>query len=360
MGRVHRILRWIVFTVAGIIGLATVLVLAGPSLRHWQVERAIARFEKHPSQARADSLVALLQMHAATGEQGKRALALLLRPKITTRKAYAVGRPITIATELPFELNFRRFLWNEEAISVNGQQVIQHHGARTLNHGTTNLNLPISHTQPGVYAVELRIQCSLAIERTGMMTTVLGHLHDGLPGLIPDPAAWRPARTYECDFTVSSEVMVGGDDAEEIELVSSPESDKAMRAAFSVRCIGLGGRSWAPVGTPSVTVSYTNIPLAAAFHVALRLPDGREMPVRGVWPGPFILARAGSSNSFIVDPSNFPVATLDQYRATLVLTPDPDLAYQDVATKSMWNGTLEFPISFSLTADPNGPRQTGR
>ena len=33
---------------------------------------------------------------------------------------------------------------------------------------------------------------------------------------------------------------------------------------------------------------------------------------------------------------------------TLVLRPDPDYAYEDPAIKSIWNGTLEFPISSSV------------
>jgi hypothetical protein len=353
-GRVHRIFRRVLFAIAGVVGVLAILVLAGPSIRSWQMERAIARFEKRPSQNRADSLVDLIQAHAGTEEQGGRALALLLRPKIVTRKTYAAGRPITIATELPFKLAFREFLWKEETIAVNGQQMRQYHGSDRLDHGTSYLNVPSFHTQPGTYPIELRIQCSLGIERASRATTVLGYLHDGLPWLIPKPATWQPGRTYECDFTVSSEVNVVGEDAEEIELISSPEVDQAMRAAFSARHIAIETGFSTPAGERwvrgSAEISYESLPLAAAFSVTLRLPEGREIPARGTWPST-LSARAGSSGSFTVDPSSLIVEAPGRYRATLVLVPDPNLAYRDPTIKAIWNGMLEFPISFIIDAN---------
>jgi len=352
MGRVHRILRWIVFTIGGVIGVLTILVLGGPSIRSWQMERAIARFEKRPSQSGADSLVELLHMHAATGEQGKRALALLLRPKIVTRRAYAVGQLVTIGVERPFDLDFDKFLWSKGMVTVSGPAGTPWDSSDTLEHGSSCLDVPILSTQPGTYPLELRIQCSLGIERASRATTVLGYLHDGLPWLVPDMAMWRPSRTYECDFMISSEVTITGDsDAEKVELVSSPELDEAMRAAFSARY--LGRRFVTPAGRHSVHITYRNIPVAAAFSITLRLPDGREVPMRRIGPGAFS-ARAGSSGSFMAEPANFVVKTPDQYKATLVLVPDPDLAYRDVTIKSIWNRMLEFPISFTIDANEPG------
>jgi hypothetical protein len=212
--------------------------------------------------------------------------------------------------------------------------------------------------QLGTYPLEVRLQYSFGVERASRTTTVLSHLHDRLPWLIPDSATWQPSRTYECDFTVSSEIIAVVDsDAEKIKLVSSAESDRAMRAAFSIRHSGLGAAFWPPHGRPlsrnSVYVLYRNIPMAAAFSPALRLADGREVRVRHTWPSA-LSARAGSSGSFTIDPSSPAFGTSGQYKATLVLVPDPNAAYTDVAIKSIWNGTLEFPISFHI--DANEPR----
>ncbi len=352
MGHVHRFLRWIIFTLGGIVGLLAILVLAGPSIRSRQMERAIARFEKQPTQSRADNLVELLEAHAGTDEQGRRALTLLLCPKITTRKAYAAGGPIAIGAELPFKVDFRSFLWNEETISVNGQPVIQHHSDRTLDHGPSTLDVPMFDTQPGTYPVELRIQCSLGIERASRGMTLLGYLHDALPRLIPDPRAWLPARTYECDFTVPSEVSIVAD-AEKVELTSSPALDQVMRGAFYAKYEAMETTLPSPAGPRrvrgSARIVYENIPQAAAFSILLRLPDGREIPQQGVWPE--FLARAGSSGDMIVNPSSFPVETPGRRKATLVLIPDPNLAYRDPAIKAIWNGVLEFPISFFVDAN---------
>jgi hypothetical protein len=215
--------------------------------------------------------------------------------------------------------------------------------------------VPIWYTQPGTYPLELRIQCSVGIERTSKGAALFSYLHDGLPWLIPDMAAWRPSRTYQCDFTVSSEVTIAGDDdAEKVELISSAELDQAMRAAFSARYIGIQSGFSTPAGRYSIRggtqIFYRNIPLAAAFRITLRLPDGREVPMRGIGPDRFS-ARVGSSGSFEVYPWNFAVEAPGRHNATLILVPDRDLAYRDVAIKSIWNGTLEFPVSFFVDAN---------
>jgi len=193
VGRVRRILRWIIFTTAGVVGLLAVAVLLGPTIRGWQMGLAIARFEKRPTESRAESLVELLQAHAGTDDQGNRALALLLRPNIVTRKSYAVGRPVTIAIERRFKLGFRSFQWKDESISVNGQPSMRYHGSGRLDQGIQCLNVPGFYTQPGTYPVELSIHCSLGVERVSRGTALLRYLHDGLPWLIPEPA-WQPAR----------------------------------------------------------------------------------------------------------------------------------------------------------------------
>lgn len=357
-GRFHVMVRWTIFTIGGLVGLLTILVLAGPSIRSWQMGRAIARFEKRPSQGRADTLVELLQIHAATDEQGKRALALLLRPNIMTRKAYASGQIVTIGIERPFDLSFHKFLWSKEMISIIGLPATPRGSSGALEHGSSCLDVPISYTQPGTYPLELRIQCSVGIERASKGTTLLYHLHDGLPWLIPEPAMWQPGRIYDCDFTISGQTIVIADgEVEKVGLTSSPELDRAMRAAFSARHIYIESSVSTSIGERRVLgatqIVYKDIPLAGAFTITLRLPDGRDLPQPGSWPKEFS-ARAGRSGKFTVYPSNFALDMPGRYKGTVVLVPDPDLAYRDVAIKSIWNGTLEFPISFTIDANAPG------
>ena len=37
-----------------------------------------------------------------------------------------------------------------------------------------------------------------------------------------------------------------------------------------------------------------------------------------------------------------------EYKAAVVLRPDPNHAYEDPAIKEIWGGTLEFPITFAI------------
>lgn len=72
--------------------------------------------------------------------------------------------------------------------------------------------------------------------------------------------------------------------------------------------------------------------------------------MRGAWSEGFSV-RAGSSGSFMVDPSSFTLETPGRYKATLILVPELDLAYRDPTIKTIWSGMLEFPISFSIDAN---------
>ena len=67
--------------------------------------------------------------------------------------------------------------------------------------------------------------------------------------------------------------------------------------------------------------------------------------------------RAGSSGNFQVNPSNFPMETPGRQTGTLILVPDPNLAYTDPAIKAIWNGTLEFPTQSTTAPLPKAAQQ---
>jgi hypothetical protein len=62
-----------------------------------------------------------------------------------------------------------------------------------------------------------------------------------------------------------------------------------------------------------------------------------------------LVLRAGSSGSFRVYALNFWPSTPGEYVGHAVLRPDPEGAYVDPGVKEIWDGELEFPISFSVT-----------
>ena len=97
------------------------------------------------------------------------------------------------------------------------------------------------------------------------------------------------------------------------------------------------------------------LPVAAAFELSLRLPDGRELPWGDGRQPQHIRLRSGDYGQFVVDVGCFGLTEPGDYAGTLVLRPDPDYAYEDPAIKAIWNGTLEFPISFSVYVKTRTP-----
>jgi hypothetical protein len=360
--RIRRMFLWLLATIVVLFALEKVV---GPVIPSWRVERAIARFQTAPSQVHAARLVRLLEAHAATERQGKRALSLLLRPDIVMRETYPIGQIVMVHLEQPFAPDSDLILWQEETISIDGRKGPSRvSSAGPIDQRPCPAWLGV-HQQPGTYPAQIHVQGTLGIERAGGGAVIVRYLHRILPWLVPRSTrgGWRPARTYEYDLTVATEVtIVAKDRAEQVAVTSSPDLDQAMRAAFSSassrNCI-------AQYSTPSGDrwirgfgqITYQNLPTAVAFKVAVDLPDGHRIEETTTGPKQ-VSARAGDSGVFTVYPSEF--IRLEQpgrYDATLILTPAPDYAYRDPAIKTVWNGTLELPISFKIDANapPGGP-----
>ena len=328
--------------------------LLGSVIRSWHVEREIADFAKRPSQAGADTLVGLLQHHAATTEQGQHILAALRRPQVTARRAYAVGRPAFIIVERPFELDFKDTLWREETIWLEGGGSQRRVGQGKDKPETTYLRAPPGDPlEPGTQRLTLRCKYTVQLQRRGGLATVgryIRDLHPWAERLLS--GRWQPARTYECEFAVPMEIQVAtSDKADQIQLSSDPELDEAMRAAFSVRSSFLLTAYVTAQGEQRFdklkAVFYNNLPSAIAFTVAIQLPDGREIRPQPEYWRPF-RAHARTSGQFILNPEEFAIEEPGQYQGTLVLTPDPNLAYEDPEIDAIWNGTLKLPISFTV------------
>jgi len=108
--RVRPILWWVLVAVGMATGLQCFWLVVGPRVQSWRMEKALARFQASPSQARADEVVELLGIHAADAEQGRRVLRLLLQPNVAMRRTYAVGEPVGLNLERAFDLGFRDVL----------------------------------------------------------------------------------------------------------------------------------------------------------------------------------------------------------------------------------------------------------
>jgi hypothetical protein len=354
--RIRPALLWLLGAVIGTIVLYLVIT---PAIQNWRVERAISRFEAKPSRALADVLVDLLKAHAASDDQGKMALALLLRPNAVTRESYPTGRIVMVSLEQPFALNFGKVFWQERTISINDMPGVRFPGLGDPVAQKPYLGAAGVYEQPGVYPVKIRIQWAMGIERAGRLDAIIHRLHSVLPqlkSLLKNPSGRTSARTYECDFTMTVEIkVVAEDEAEQIRMTSSPDLDQAMKAVFTTaylphmtRYSTASGDRW--VSTPGA-IMYTNLPVAAAFNVALRLPDGRQITELSTH-----VARAGDSGGVSIPFWDLSRKPPGRYEATLVLTPAPDAAYRDPAIKTVWNGTLELPISCYVDANTPSSR----
>jgi len=359
---VRPILFWILVAVVAAVGLQFVWSIVGPRIRSRQVEKAMAHFQANPSQARATELVDLIGNHAATAEQGRRALGLLLRPDIVTRKRYAAGQPVGVNLQRMLQLDFGELLWLDETISLDEQPVHRQNGApRQFRPIVLTLRVPRIYSQPGTYPLEIRVQCALGIERSNRLGDLVAWCMRRVGGSLG--AMWQPAQTYNCDFTLRTEIVVAAqEEAETVEMVSNPDLDRAVRKAFLMDGPGANSASLALAPGSGITplaccINYQNLPIAVSFQCVRRLPDGREVPFPGWYPEQF-RAPAGSSGSFFVDLQIIKPPPKGDSLGTIVLKPDRELAYMDPTFKTIWNGTLEFP-THSTAAPSSKDAQQG-
>lgn len=356
-------------TVSGLAGIVVVLTVCWAcyhAINHWRIEHAISRFVAEPSQAGADTLARLIDNGAPTATQGERILELLLTPTITTRGAYPLGRPAGVALELPFAVRFgNASLARRQELLYEDQPPRSSEGSGgDVLSGRPQLRVlyPVPR-RPGTYHLELRQRYTLNLhhrEGTWSWRPLSG----------PFPRCLLPHRDittmefrsieqwdYACSIGVDADVVVVEESqAERIELESNPDRDQAMQRAFSSRFVPLMRLYATPSGRRSSTggleIIYHDLPMAVGFLPMLRLSDGRE--ILGDRRISYRLhARAGSSGQFSLSPSMVMPDEPGSYTGTLVLRADPNGAYRDPAIKTIWDGTLEFPISFAISEESN-------
>ncbi|MBN2133643.1 MAG: hypothetical protein JW741_29345 [Sedimentisphaerales bacterium] len=334
---------------------ATWLVPRG--YNYWRVERAIVRFESNSSQSRADELIWLLAEKIPGREQGKRILRLVLNPTATTRSTYPADTIPTISIELPFRLDFScthtTYVTLKSSVCLQEGEGPSEQKMEASIVGFSPLFLDCAK-QPlvvGTYDSRVDLDCTLIYMTCQMpLRTRLKYL---LQGRRPIGGTVHCAPSHKCRITLPIRIIVvEREKAEQIQPVSNPQLDEAMRRSFACRRRQGDVLDVGPDGMPSgrgetIWLEWTNLPVAVAFEPILRLSDGREIYSR---PSRLhrIRARSGRSGVWATSATDFAVTAPGDYQGTYVLTPDPNFAYDDPAIKEIWNGTLEFPMSFSL------------
>jgi len=335
-----------------------------PRLHNWSVESLITRFESTPSQTNANTLVALVDNQQVNDKQVERILCLLMTPKVTMRAAYPVDSVPMISVELPFDIRFCKMTASiSEDIWAKGEHL---HGgsSRGGNHYGTNVRLHSPGREirePGIYKMELRYSFSVvpSTERTTFKWPSPGvpFPHNLLPSKHTISTSGDHSKPrYKAEFTVPVDiVMAESQYAEQIELTSSPELDKAMRAAFTSRpfsceysyTTAMGRRK----GYDSIEISYANLPVAAAFEYIYCDEGNSESALKMHIDSDKLLLRTGISGTIQVRISDFLFEEPGNYNGTIILRSDPNSAYRDPAIKSIWDGELRFPINFTVEVE---------
>jgi hypothetical protein len=312
--------------------------------------------------------VSLIDNQMVTAEDGERILKLLLWPRIITRNSYPIGEIPFIGVECPFKIRFRRtsLLPYMFLNRIRGYDS----GSFLALQSTPSYALLPYRTVPesvGKYKIDIKYDY--------MGNRSISYWPPFIRRLLSRITRGDNWISYTCNFSVPVEIIVADDgEAEKIEFVTNPELDEAMAAAFTSKPLetsyeyGKKGERLKAMG--GITLSCNDVPTDIAFRRVLELPNGTQLMERyddadehiifnaGVKTLFFyshpdsIRLRAGSSGSFTVYgvhfPDNFHIDKPGQYDCTVILIPDANIAYDDPAIKSIWNGELRFPMSVTI------------
>lgn len=311
-----------------------------------QAESLMRKLTTAPDQDSATRLAVLLVRRRLSPAQGGRALKVLMTPRIVVRSSYRSDRPVMIAinngfwlNSWPMRLDRTDWILPQDGTRPSRQGGAGHSNSPTpwferVSEGTAPDGSVVGIDGPGTYSVTIRYEYTLR----------------------EDHGSGAGPPVYSCTIDTPIEItVVEPEDAEQITLVSNPAVDKAMAAAVRLeRLRGIGGWSTKEVGyeiRPMYRFVFTPLPENVAFRATYRDQSGTEK----AFPDFLLLQRAGRTwGSFGPEWSHdFSLAQLrleaGKYKGTIILTPDDEAAYRDAAIKTLWDGTLEFPIEFEVT-----------
>lgn len=312
--------------------------------REDRITRLLRQFEREPSQKLADRLVELLDREAVSQAQGEAILRRLLTPKVVVRDTYPLGQPAYLTATTPVDLTFQKLrLHSKEWIEGLGQTGGSHDtqggvwtaGARTYS------GYPPARYPRTAKEASARQTCSAYLRyKFGL---VRPRVVNGASWTENDPP------TYVCDLITEVELRwVAPAEAEQVTRRSDPELDKTMSAAFTLEKSNTTTGYEQPGSTLHFSVVLWKLAFPAlseniGFRAAFRPTNGSEIR----FPSFDCRRRAGAPGCVWIrlDDLGFPPGT---YQGTIVLRPDEKVAYPDCAIKTIWGGTVGFPISFTV------------
>lgn len=339
-GRYWReILFVIVLSVLTVIG-CVVLTIWYFSLPQHRVDALMAEYRKAPSQATAIQLTRLLDEQMVSDEKGSAILECLVKPQLTVRSSYRVGHPAACSLTIPFPVTIQKMdtsvkrKTTDSLNKLSGEDSVSGNGGNFS--GTSFLFLSRVPTTPGIYRLQVLYDYRL------------------VPGKMS-----KKKEAYACSFVVPVDFRVVEEKAAEtVKLVSNPGLDLAMRRAFRVGHSKVYEGSYgSSSGNPikfhmEFDCRYSSLPMDAVFNVSFVEKDGKKIRMSGSRSNldSFCVLRSGNSRELILPFSILEIEDIGFYEGTMVFKPDVEDAYRDPSIKEIWGGTLEFPVTLTVSA----------
>lgn len=325
--------------------LAGLLLAYSLAISRRRVHALVERYATSPDQGTANRLVKLLRKRRLSRELGDRVFKLLMTPQVAVRSSYSSEGPVYIAIGLHSNLGFVDFgVRMSESVCAGAEHLNKlapeigplDKGPRfeLLTRGRAAAGSVVQLDRPGEYRVRLVFRYALS-----------------------DSSRPSGPPAYECSFDVPITVrVVEPEQAEKVVLKSNPRLDGRIKAAFK---IVKGPELWVSHSLSGSAYRYRPfLSLEAPTfpeNVALRVSYRDEAGLTTSFKNFFVSQRAGTSLG--LDPSSYviPIVPFDTFglapghhRGVIVLETDADLAYQDAAMKSVWDGVIELPVKFEV------------
>jgi hypothetical protein len=320
----------------------------------WRVLSLIREYKKNPSQEAANRLARLLDRQAVSSKQGSEILRLLMTPIIIKRESYSVRKPAFFQFLPRFDVQFSRMNLDrggDAQIENVPQWATDKHDEWIESAISEGNEYTYGPDSPGEYILKINFEYRLySGEFEGYKWPGEGNFPKNIfPRYLCDS---QNNPSYKCNFTVPIELnFMEENKAEKIALIADPSIKNLMKAAFQIRVCDKhlygenGGTTTLVKGL--IEFYYIRTPTDAAFNITYIDKAGKEYPLRSS----FWALKEDKKNSLkqiYIAYKNLPIENEGIFEGTLFFRSDPETALRNPKIKSIWDGTLEFPIKFEV------------
>ena len=365
MGRKKR-KKLLILSAVVLVAVAVAAVWAWPAWRRWEAERLLARYRAAPDVATATKLMKRLRSGEVDEELGGTILGAIYNRVAVVRESYQPYWQIWFAMETtnpvpddptlqPKWLDVFDDDWPCDSVPWNQLQ----DGPRTRFAGgyeVTSVPAP-SDWVPARRPEATRYLWSKPPYRHGLQRISAAWVvqYDQAPRR----AIWsfllnllgrrkRSPKQYLARADVTVDILVvPRNEAQRVAVRRDPALDKAIRAGIQVtpeptRKCPVSWETGSAVVTGGITLTARDLPIGCVFHVRY-VGAG---PERYGADGGVLVLRPGADNRIdLPQPSVEPSAV--DFNGKVVLTPDPESSACP-GIKSIWGGTLEFPLRYAV------------